>query len=133
MDEIGDVLDALPGLQVFPHPANQITHPPAAEVLLPDVDYDRAFQRGLAALPMAIIVSVPQTLDKVTRDRLVRYVDPSEEQYSIAYALAARTEANAWTSCAYVVAKQAFGVDHAVGNVAYMSYRIPLQIHGGGT
>lgn len=128
MEEIAATLEAIPGLRVHPHPMDAIT-PPAAEVLYPDIEYDKAFQRGLSQIDGGIIVSVSRTVNRAARQAIARYAS-DEGEHSIHGALYARTLAREWTSCSYARVARGYGVDHVVGDIPYVSYRFDLAIAG---
>lgn len=131
-NEIRDVLDAIPDLQVIPHPAKSIT-PPAAEIAIPDIDYDQAFQRGLVLWRSRIIVSVSSVFDEASFAELVKFIEPADTVHSIHAALFNRTVNQAWTSCSYARVIRGFGIDHIVNETPYVAYQLDLEIAGPGT
>lgn len=66
MDQIGDRLKAIEGLQVFPYPAGQVT-PPAAVLSYPErIVFDATYGRGMDrinGLPLVVIGGKPTTID----------------------------------------------------------------------
>lgn len=132
MNEIGGVLDRIPGLQVFPHPADSIT-PPTAEVAIPDIDYDGAFQRGLARMQTRVIVSVSSVFDQAAVENLAKFIDPDDTPHSIHAALYNHTFPDRkWTSCSYALVTDGFGVDHVVNEIPYVAYQFNIDIAGPG-
>lgn len=130
-EEIASVI-AMPGLQVFPHPADGIS-PPTAEIALPDIDYDQAFQKGLVRMRSRIILSVSSVFDEASFAELAKYIEPSDATYSIHARLYNRTVAQEWTTCSFARVVRGFGVDHFVGELRFMAYQFDLDIAGTGT
>lgn len=73
MDELGDVLDEVPGLRVYRYPQSRIA-PPAAIVAWPDIDYDLTFQRGADSITFPLYVAVSMTDPRAARDQLAAYL-----------------------------------------------------------
>jgi hypothetical protein len=74
MDEIGEALESIAGLRVFPYTADKVT-PPAAIVDLPDkVTFDETYQRGADAFTIPVTVVVGKVSDRASRDAIAAYV-----------------------------------------------------------
>ena len=130
-EEIASVI-SMPGLQVFPHPADSIS-PPTAEIALPDIDYDQAFQKGLVRMRSRIILSVSSTFDEAAFTELAKYIEPADATHSIHARLHNRTVAQEWTTCSFARVVRGFGVDHYFGETRFMAYQFDLDIAGTGT
>lgn len=127
MDEIGDALEAIPGLHVWPYPVDQVS-PPAAIVQFPTVNYDQAFQRGLDRWDGGIVVLVSRVWDKAARDNLSKYVDGSGST-SVHAALKDRD----WTTCAYArVTRCTFPPGYTIGTTPFVAAQFELDIAGTG-
>lgn len=133
MDEIGDAIDAIPGLNVYRYPADSIS-PPAAVVQFPTVNYDRAFQRGTDTMDGGIAVLVSRVWDRAARDTIARYVGGDDSPESIHAAIHAYTTGEKWTSCSFVrVVGDAAPQSFTVAGTDFAGYQIDLQIAGPGS
>lgn len=77
MDEVGEALDTIEGLRVFPYWADRIT-PPAAIVGFPDsYEFDQTYGRGSDRFVLPVLVLVGQADARTARDSLAKYVHGS--------------------------------------------------------
>jgi hypothetical protein len=75
MDELGDALDTISGLRVFPYWVDKVS-PPAAIVGFPEeLTYDATYGRGSDSITLPIIVVVGRVNARSTRDRVAQYTD----------------------------------------------------------
>lgn len=130
MDEIAEALKVIPGLTIYPEPADSLV-PPAAEVLYPEIEYDAAFARGLDTAEGGIIVSVSRVDSRAARAAIARYVSGSGP-YSVHRALHQRKLDGDWVSCSYARVLNAYGTNHTVADIPLLSYRFDLEIVGPG-
>lgn len=74
MDEIGEALQGITGLRVFPYTADKVT-PPAAIIDLPDeITYDETYDRGADGFKIPVTVVVGKVSDRASRDAIAAYV-----------------------------------------------------------
>lgn len=128
MDEIGKALEPIPGLHVYPWPADEIS-PPAAMVTYPSINIDAAFQRGLDRWTGGVLVLVERVFDRASRDQMSPFVS-GDGGGSIIAAL----KAHDWQKCSY--ARPVGTADPEplpVGGVIYLAYFFELDIAGPGT
>ena len=127
MDEIGDAVDRIPGLNVYRWPADEIT-PPAAVVAYPSIDLDAAFQRGLDRWTGALLVLVDRVFDKATRDQMSELMS-GDGPRSIVEAFWQWD----WQACDYARPVSTTDPDViTVAGVDYLGYAIQLDIAGPG-
>jgi hypothetical protein len=75
MDSLGQALETVPTLRVFPYYVDSVS-PPAAIVGWPDTyDYDKTMGRGADALTFPVVVVVGRADARSTRDRLSQFAD----------------------------------------------------------
>lgn len=131
-NEIGDALESIPGLRVYRHPVDAIT-PPAAIIQMPTMNYDQAFQRGLDRWDGGIAVLVSSVWDRAAFVNIAAYVDAGSSD-SIHGALRARTQADAWTTCAYARATRCTfpAGGYEMNGINYVAAQIDLDIAGTG-
>jgi hypothetical protein len=88
MRAMGDKLDAIPGLQVFPYTADQI-NPPAALVELPsELTYDATYGRGTDSMKVVVTVAVAKMDARNAHLQLAKYANGSGD-HSVKQALEA--------------------------------------------
>lgn len=77
MDTLGDALEEIEGLRVFPYYADRV-HPPAVVVGWPDsYAYDSTMARGADTLVFPVTVVVGRADARSSRDQLSLYADGS--------------------------------------------------------
>jgi len=77
MEAVGDRLDTIAGLRVFPHPTDALT-PPAAVVSVPDeIVYDETYGRGMDRITLPLVVVVGKAFDRAAMTNLAAYADGS--------------------------------------------------------
>lgn len=75
MDQLGDALDTIDGLRVFPYWADKLT-PPAAVVSFPSpLTYDAVYQRASDRAEFPVTIVVGKVDARSARDDLARYLD----------------------------------------------------------
>lgn len=126
MDEIGDALDVIPDLYVFRYPADEVT-PPAALVLFPSMDFDRAMQRGLDRWTGGIRLVVADQWDQAARAALSKYTSGSGPS-----SIKAAIQAHEWQSCSFVRVVRADPEQTPIAGVSYAAYLFELDIAGPG-
>lgn len=75
MDQIGDALDTIAGLNIHRYPADAIS-PPAALVGYPEtINFDETYQRGADTMVLPVLVVVAPKPARAARTRLAAYCD----------------------------------------------------------
>lgn len=127
MDAIGNALDLVPNLRVFPYFADSVT-PPAATVGFPDEYlFDETFGRGSDRATIPVNVVVGKADARSARDQLAQYANGSGptsvkqavEQYAT----------TAWDSVR--VKSIEFGVV-SIASVSYLAATFNIEIIGRG-
>ncbi|MCG3757373.1 hypothetical protein [Amycolatopsis sp. Poz14] len=129
MDEMGQALAALDGLNVFPFSAKRIT-PPAAIVGWPDpLTYDAAMQRGKDRFTFPLYVVVGNVEALSARNRLAAYLDGADER-----SVKAVLERHEFTSCDSVRVTEATVDALTLAGVEYLGAIFQTDVIGpGGT
>lgn len=77
MDEIGDQLETISGLNVLPYEADDVS-PPAALISLPAmINYQSTYARGINEIDILVTVLVGMVGDKVRRKEIAPFADSS--------------------------------------------------------
>ncbi|WP_027934562.1 hypothetical protein [Amycolatopsis thermoflava] len=127
MDEMGEALSAIAGLNVFPFSAQRIT-PPAAIVDWPDpLNYDATMQRGKDRFTLPLYVVVGKVDARSARDRLAVYLDSADPK-SVKTAL----ESHAFTSCDSVRVTEARVDAVTISGVEYLGAIFQTDVIGPG-
>lgn len=75
MNQVGDRLDTIAGLNVYRYPTEAVS-PPAAVVAFPEMlDYDQTYGRGSDQLTLNVLVAVGRPTARVSWSRLAAYCD----------------------------------------------------------
>lgn len=127
MDEIGDALRTIPGLNVFPYWANRVTAP-AAVVGWPDpLTYDTTYGRGSDRVQLAVMVLVGGVDAESSRNRAAAYADGSGPS-----SVKAALDALEPTSCDSVAVTRCDFEVISVAATDYLSATFTLDITGTG-
>lgn len=128
MDELGDQLDTIDGLNVYRWPPDSVTAP-GAVVTYPDgLDFDATYQRGFDDITLPIVVVVGKASARAARDKVAAFCAGSGDA-----SVKAVLEAGTYT--AFDVARVT-GVEFSVatiGTTEYLTATFAVDITGGGT
>lgn len=128
MGEIGDALDQIAGLRVYPFPADSVT-PPAAIVILPDeVTFDETYGRGMDRMTVQVLCVAGRQHDRSAADRVAGWLSGS----GTSSIKAVVHGVPGWSSCDDVrVMRAAFDVA-TVGGTDYYAALFDLDVVGDG-
>jgi hypothetical protein len=77
MDDVGSRLETIPGLRVLPYEADDVNVPAAMISLPTNLDYSRAYARGMDSITLNIIILVSSVNDRIRRNEITPYGDGS--------------------------------------------------------
>lgn len=126
MEEIGQVLDGIDGLRVYPYPADMVT-PPAAVLSYPEVTYDETMRRGMDRYSHPLWILVGKVSDRGAKKVIAPYLDGAGSS-----SIKATLEAHTWQSCDSVRVQTAIPDVVTIAAVDYLAYQFTLDIAGQG-
>lgn len=127
MDEVGQALESIPGLRVFPFDVDRVT-PPAAIVGYPlEISYDMTAGRALDGMAVPVFVLVSRTDQRSARDSIAAYLD-GDGPRSIKKAIDGYT----FTACNTVRVTKATPEYMTIGGTEYLGAVLELMISGKG-
>ena len=126
---MGEALQTIEGLRVFPYTAEAIT-PPAAVVGWPDpIDYDQTLRRGMDVMTFPVWVAVGAVDARSSRDLLAAYLDGSGAS-SIKAALDGRRPK--YTACDSVRVNSARIEPISIAGTPYLAAVFDVAVTGSG-
>ena len=128
MDQVGDAVDTIAGLNVYRWPTDRPSVP-AAIVTYPDaIQFDAAMRRGQDQMPaLHLVVLVGKVSSRAARDRISRYCDGASSS-----SIKARVEAHTYTACDPPrVVEVEFDIV-TMNGVEYLSATFTIAIAGNG-
>lgn len=126
MDELGDALDTIAGLNVTPHDSNRIT-PPTALIMYPEITYDLTFGRGSDTQDFEVFVCIAKSDQPTIRANIAPYLRGSGSK-SVKQVL----EAHTYTACDVVVVKNANVEVVTIGTIDYVAAVFTVSVTGSG-
>lgn len=126
MDELGNAVDTIAGLRVFPYWVDKIT-PPAAVVSWPaPLNFDVAYQRGGDQAEFPLTVVVGKVNARASRNALAKYLAGTGAD-SVKTVVEAHTT-TAWNSARVTQAEVAV---ITIGGTEYLGAEFTIDIIGG--
>lgn len=128
LQEIADLLDEIPGLNVFPYWVKKVPVPGATVGLPSEIEYDQTYGRGLDKMTVPIIVLVGMVSAKASAAELNAYMDGSGAR-SIKWNL---NGARDWASCDDVVVRSVIPDTYSSGGVVLLGAEFTVDVYGKG-
>lgn len=128
LDEIGEALDLIDGLRVYPYMADAI-QPPAAIVAYPDsITFDQTYDRGIDRMAASVIIAAGRASARAARDVIAEFADGSGRR-----SVKATIEGRDYTTFDSVRVLSAEFDVITVANVDYIAATFELDVVGSGT
>lgn len=132
MSEIGEKLETIPQLRVFPYWADKIA-PPAAIVGLPeDIKYDETYGRGSDAVTVPVWLLVSRASDRASNAQLAAYLSGSGTR-SVKAAVDSKRLTNEYASCDTVTVVTAKTGTYTSSGVSLLGAEFSVQVTGSGS
>lgn len=128
MDEVGQAMESITGLRVFPFPGASIT-PPAGYVSYPQsVDYDETYGRGVDQITdLSIVLLAGDVYTKQARDLVAEWASGNGPK-SVKKAI----ESWPWSSCDDVTITSCEFDGETISGVLYLAANFKATITGPG-
>lgn len=127
--QIAARLDTIPGLRVFPYPADSV-HEPAAIVAFPDrIDFDATYGRGMDTVELPVYIVVGRASDRKGAEKALAYWSGDG-----AFSIKAAVDRGVYTAFDVVRVVSAEPEDaFTMAGTVYISVKFMLEIAGRGS
>lgn len=130
MDELGEKLETIPQLRVYPYTVDKVT-PPSAVIGLPDgVTFDQTYGRGSDTMSLLVYLFVGAADDQASQTQLAAYANGSGDRS--VKAVLDSTDDNVYTACDEVTVKSVEFDFYTSAGVKLLGAEFTVDIAGKG-